>query len=182
VACPCCYQRCCRNGYPTITFTISGGTTGVPWCGNVQSDCSSLNGSYVFSGEAIALGTVGSMSREFTIMPGCEADPQGRWTYYPRIGATIAFNVGCNGLVASVVGLIDTRAVWNIVWQDLEVDPDDGCAISGSYGPAPPNTYVQGPGTGAAPGFWGSNCGGPPGVHGGTYGPTLIRLAATITR
>ena len=156
----------------------------MPWCGayGAASDCSPLNGSYVFSGEDIALGTVGSMSREFTIMPGCPDDPQGRWTFQYPIVATITFGVGCNGLVASVVGLINTRAVWDIIWQDLQVDPDDGCAISGSYGPEPPTRFAPGPGAGAAPGYWGSQCGGPIGVTGGTYGPTTIRLAATITR
>jgi hypothetical protein len=188
MACPCCYQPCCRNGYPTITFTISGGTVGIPWCGayGAQSDCSPMNGSYVFSGEDIALGTVGSMTREFTIMPGCPDDPQGRWTFQYPIVATWRFQMSCNGrgnLLNGVIGdgmtviaEMNTRAIWQIVWQDLQVDPEDGCYISGSYGPSPPTTFFH------VPGYWGDQCGGPPGVSQGTYGPTTVRLAANISR
>lgn len=185
MACPCCYKPCCKNGYPTITFTISGGTVGVPWCGgNIVSDCSPMNGSYVFSGEDIANGSVGTLSRTFTIMPGCEADPGGTWTYSPPIVAEFVFQMSCNGrgLVITpgtegmtVIAHMNQRAIWDIVWQDLQVDPEDGCYISGSYGPAAPRFFPL-------PGRWGDQCGGPPGVHDGSYGPTLIRLSANISR
>ena len=187
MACPCCYQPCCRNGYPTITFTVSGGTVGVPWCIplGVGSDCSPMNGSYVFSGEDIANGSVGTLSRTFTIMPGCPDDPEGRWTRQDPIVATFLFQMLCNGSGLTpagapgpgmtVIATMNQRAIWDIVWQDLQVDPDDGCYISGSYGPALPRFFPL-------PGRWADQCGGPPGVTGGSYGPTLIRLSANISR
>jgi hypothetical protein len=184
MACRCC--SCCRNGYPKVTFTISGGTVGVPWGAGIVSDCSSMNGSYVLSGEDIPLGATGSMTREFLVMPGHEADPQGRWTYAAPIVATWRFQMQCNGrgnLLNGVIGdgmtviaEMNTRAIWQIVWQDLQVDPEDGCYISGSYGPSPPTTFFR------LPGYWGDQCGGPPGVSGGTYGDTTVRLAANISR
>jgi hypothetical protein len=185
MACPCCYQPCCRNGYPTITFTISGGTTGNPnEC--IVPDCGVMNGSYVFSGEDVFNGTA-STRRDWTIRPSCIVDNFGTPLFIPAIVAFANFPASCNGLFQTSftgssgvmqiqigdIGQGGSRAIWDIVWENLVVDQDDGCVISASYGPAEPRFFPL-------PGRWGDTCGGWP--SGGTYGPTTVRLAASVSR
>lgn len=184
MACPCCGPPpCCKNGYPTITFTLSGGTTGNPLeCeGRHVPDCGVMNGSYVFNGEDIFNGTA-NLSRTFTIRPSCYVtDIDGSQLFIPAYVATINFRVDCSGNRVSflpsilVEAVLVQRATWVIEWQNLQVDPEDGCVISGSYGPASPTRYFP------LPGRWGDTCGGWPAPL-GSYGPTTIVLSANVSR
>lgn len=194
MACPCCGPPpCCKNGYPTITFTLSGGTTGNPLeCeGRHVPDCGVMNGSYVFNGEDIFNGTA-NLSRTFTIRPSCYVtDIDGSQLFIPAIVATLSFRVTCSGNGPNFLGYVQLQAAlgtepylgtsrgssanWNVFWQNLQVDPEDGCVISANYGPASPTSYHP------LPALWGDTCGGWPAPL-GSYGPTTIVLTANVSR
>lgn len=184
MACRCCQinEPCCINGYPIVTFTISGGTTGNPRdC--ITPDCGVMNGSYVFSGEDVFNNTNTDIrDRVWTIRPSCIVDNFGSPLFIPAIVARATFRITCKGNVVGNalqitigdIGLGGSYAIWNIVWENLVVDPDDNCVISASYGPAAPEYYPL-------PGRWSDTCGGWPAPD-GSYGRTTVRLSASVSR
>lgn len=194
MVCPCCVTPCCTNGYPTITFTLSGGTNGNPLeCdGQAIPDCGRLNGSYVFSAEQIFNGSATGLERYITVRDGCTVfDGDTPVVVGPTV-VRLTFSVTCKG-VAGLEAYMTSGQLFSFArWQvpnfttsaSAVVDPEDGCVISASFGPSLPTSYRSGVingVSGTAPGIWGGTCGGwpPPDVP---NPPATVMLQITVSR
>lgn len=194
MVCPCCVTPCCTNGYSTVTFTLSGGTTGNPQecAGQEIPQCGRLNGSYVFSAEDVFNGTVTGLVRYITVREECTVGEGPTATYNGPIVVRLTFGVTCKGAATieayMTSGLLYSYARWPIQlpasWSTYVVDPDDNCLASASFGPSLPSTYTSGiinGVSGSAPGIWGFICGGWP-LPDIPSPPTTVQLQVTVTR
>lgn len=193
MACPCCGPPpCCKNGYSTITFTLSGGTTGNPnECdGQAIPDCGRLNGSYVFSAEQVFNGSATGLERYITVRDGCTVFDGNTPVVVGPTVVRLRFGVTCKGTAGleayMTSGQLYSFARWAVPdftnSASSVVDPEDGCVISASFGPSLPTSYTSGITSGpvgSAPGIWGGTCGGwpPPNVPTAT-----VMLQITVSR